>query len=112
VLRQYEFFSLETFSLLAVLLSLPLPEGQDLSLPLTPQKQRQKTLETLVTWLLKAAGQKPVVLVIEDLQWADPSTLELLSLLIDQILTARIFVLQTFRPEFSPLWTGRSPVAH
>ncbi len=107
-LRQCEFFSVEAFSLLAVLLSLPLPEGQDLSLPLTPQKQRQKTLETLVALLLKAAEQKPVVLVIEDLQWADPSTLEVLNLLIDQIAMSRIFVLQTFRPEFSPLWTGRS----
>src|SRR5262249_32350275 len=46
--------------------------------------------------------------VMEDLHWTDPSTLELLGLLIDQTPTARIFVLLTFRPEFRPPWTLRS----
>jgi predicted ATPase len=45
---------------------------------------------------------------MEDLHWVDPSTLELLSLLVDQGPTDRILVLLTFRPDFSPLWTGRS----
>jgi len=93
--------------LLASLLSLPLPERYP-PLNLTPQKQKQKTLETLLTWLLKEAEQQPVLLVIEDLHWVDPSTLEFLSLLIDQAPTARFYVLLTFRPEFSPSWTGRS----
>ena len=45
---------------------------------------------------------------MEDLHWVDPSTLEFLSLLVDQGPTARILVLLTFRPDFSPPWTGRS----
>jgi predicted ATPase len=45
---------------------------------------------------------------MEDLHWVDPSTLELLSLLVDQGPTARILTLFTFRPDFSPPWTGRS----
>ena len=45
---------------------------------------------------------------MEDLHWVDPTTLELLSLLVDQGPTARILVLFTFRPDFSPPWTGRS----
>src|SRR5436309_979255 len=45
---------------------------------------------------------------MEDLHWIDPSTLELLSLLVDQGPTARILALLTFRPDFSPPWTGRS----
>ena len=45
---------------------------------------------------------------MEDLHWVDPTTLELLSLLVDQGPTARILALWTFRPDFSPLWTGRS----
>ena len=45
---------------------------------------------------------------MEDLHWVDPTTLELLSLLVDQGPTARILALFTFRPDFSPPWTGRS----
>jgi len=45
---------------------------------------------------------------MEDLHWADPSTLELLSLLVDQGPTARILTLLTFRPDFTPPWMGRS----
>ena len=45
---------------------------------------------------------------MEDLHWVDPSTLELLSLLVDQGPTARLLTLLTFRPDFSPPWTGRS----
>src|SRR5262245_15208665 len=45
---------------------------------------------------------------MEDLHWVDPTTLEFLSLLVDQGPTARILALWTFRPDFSPPWTGRS----
>src|SRR6266511_3226609 len=45
---------------------------------------------------------------MEDLHWVDPSTLELLTLLVDQGATARILALFTCRPDFSPPWTGRS----
>src|SRR4030095_4672745 len=51
---------------------------------------------------------QPMLLVMEDLHWVDPTTLELLSLLVDQGPTARILVLLTFRPDFSPPWTGRA----
>ena len=52
------------------------------------------------------AAQQPVLFVMEDLHWVDPSTLELLSLLVDQGPTARILTLLTFGPDFSPPWTG------
>jgi predicted ATPase len=45
---------------------------------------------------------------MEDLHWVDPTTLELLTLLVDQGPTARILALWTFRPDFSPPWTGRA----
>ncbi len=93
--------------LLAALLSLSLPERYP-SLPLTPQRQKQKTLETLVAWLLKKAERQPLRFFMEDLHWADPSTLEFLSFLLDQSPTARILVLLTFRPDFTPPWTPRS----
>jgi class 3 adenylate cyclase len=97
----------EAVPLLAALLSLPLPERYA-ALTLTPQRQRQKTLETLLAWLLARAEHHPVLWVVEDLQWSDPSTLELLSLVIEQGPTARILTLLTFRPEFRPPWVLRS----
>ena len=64
--------------------------------------------QPLGTPLLKGVAQQPVLFVMEDLHWVDPTTLELLSLLVDQGPTARILTLFTFRPDFSPPWTGRS----
>jgi len=98
----------ETVPLLAALLSVPLREGRYPPLVLTPQQQRQRTLDTLVTWLLAAAERQPVLVVWEDLHWADPSTLELLGLVIDQAPTARMLTLATYRPEFRPPWAPRS----
>ncbi len=100
----------ETVPLLASLLSIPL-SGRYPPLTLTPQKQKQKTLETLITWLLKEAERQPVRLDIEDLHWADPSTLEFLTLLIDQVPTVRLLTVLTFRPEFHPPWGMRSHIA-
>jgi class 3 adenylate cyclase/predicted ATPase len=97
----------EVVPLLAALLSLPHPQGYAL-LSLGPQQQRQKTHEALVTWLLEEAERQPVLAVWEDLHWADPSTLELLGLVIEQAPTARLLILLTCRPEFSPPWTTRS----
>jgi predicted ATPase len=65
-------------------------------------------MHALLTILLRIAAQQPVLFVMEDLHWVDPTTLEFLSLLVDQGPTARILALCTFRPDFSPPWTGRS----
>jgi predicted ATPase len=92
---------------LAALLSLPHPDGYP-PLTLTPQRQKQKTQEALVAWLMVEAERKAVLAAWEDLHWADPSTLELHSLLIDQVPTARLLTLLTYRPEFSPPWGTRS----
>ena len=75
---------------------------------MSPEQQKQQTLHAFLTILLRIAAQQPVLFVMEDLHWVDPSTLELLSLLVDQGPTARILALLTFRPDFSPPWTGRS----
>ena len=93
--------------LFAALFSLPLTADY-VPLTLTPEQQKQKTLHALLTMLLRIAAQQPVLLVIEDLHWVDPSTLEFLSLLVNQGPTARILALPTFRPNFSPPWAGRS----
>jgi predicted ATPase len=79
VLRTYRLPLEEVVPLFATLLSVPLPERYP-ALNLTPQLQRQKTQEALVAWLLEEAERQPVLVVWEDLHWADPSTLEWLSL--------------------------------
>ena len=106
-LVQYGLPLAEAVPLFAALLSLPLTADYA-PLTVSPEQQKQKTLHALLTILLRIAAQQSVLFVMEDLHWVDPSTLELLSLLVDQGPTARILALFTFRPDFSPPWTGRS----
>jgi class 3 adenylate cyclase/predicted ATPase len=101
----------ETVPLFAALLSLPLPEGQYPPLALPPQRQKQKTLEALLAFLMAHATQEPVLFIVEDLHWVDPSTLEFLGLLVDQGPTARILTLCTFRPQFTSPWPSRAHIA-
>jgi class 3 adenylate cyclase/predicted ATPase len=97
----------EAISFLAALLSLPHPEGAP-PLTLSPQKQKQKTQEALVAWLVEEAERAPVYCVWEDVHWADPSTLEFLGFLLDQVPTTHLLVLLTARPEFTPPWSSRT----
>jgi class 3 adenylate cyclase/tetratricopeptide (TPR) repeat protein len=106
-LVQYGLPLAEAVPLFAALLSLPLAADYA-PLTMSPEQQKQKTLQAFLTILLRIAAQQPVLFVIEDLHWVDPSTLELLNLLVDQGPTARILALFTFRPDFNPPWTGRS----
>ena len=106
-LVQYGLPLAEAMPLFATLLSLPLP-AHYAALTISPEQQKQQTLHAFLTILLRIAAQQPVLFVMEDLHWVDPSTLELLSLLVDQGPTARILALFTFRPDFSPPWTGRA----
>jgi predicted ATPase len=97
----------EVVPLFAALLSVPLAERYP-PLNLTPQRQKQKTLEALLAWLLAEAARQPVLFIVEDLHWVDPSTVELLSLMVDQGPTARLCSLFTFRPDFTPPWMGHA----
>jgi class 3 adenylate cyclase len=106
-LARYRFPQADTLSLLAALLSLPHPEG-DPPLTLSPQKQKQRTQEALVAWITEEAERATVYCAWEDLHWADPSTLEVLTLFLDQVPTARVLAPLTFRPEFLPPWGNRS----
>src|SRR4029453_9771711 len=86
----------EAVPLLASLLSIPLTADYA-PLSMSPEQQKQQTLPALLTIFLRTAAQQPVLFVMEDLHWVDPSPLELLSLLVDQGPTARILALWTFR---------------
>jgi class 3 adenylate cyclase/predicted ATPase len=107
-LSQYRLPLEATVPLLAPVLSLPFPEDRYAPLALSPQRQRQKTLETIVAILLELAAQHSVLFILEDLHWTDPTTLELLHLVIDQAPTASLLVLLTCRPHFQPAWSHRS----
>ncbi len=111
LLSRYRFPQADTVPLLAALLSLPHPEGFP-PITMSPQKQKEKTQVALVAWLIEEAAQQPVYNTWEDTHWADPSTLEVLTLLMDQAPTTQLIVLLTFRPEFSPPWSNRSHLSH
>ena len=106
-LQPYGLALAEAVPLLAPLLSLPLPDRYA-PLTLTPQHQKQKLLEVLLAWLLAEVQRQPLCFIVEDLHWADASTLEWLSLLIEHVPTTRLLLLLVFRPDFRPPWAPRS----
>jgi predicted ATPase len=109
-LSQYRLPMEESVPLFASLLSLSVPEDRYAPLALSPLRQRQKTLEAIVAIMLELAERQPVLLILEDLHWTDPTTLELFDLLIDQTPAASIYLLLTCRPEYQPHWSHRSHV--
>lgn len=109
-LEQYGLPPADYVPLIAPLLTLPVPETYP-RLTLTLEAQKEKTYLAVQSWLLTIAERAGLALAFEDLHWADPSTLELLGHLIDQVATARLLLVLTCRPEFSPPWSSRSHFA-
>jgi class 3 adenylate cyclase/predicted ATPase len=95
---------------LALLFEIPL-EGQSRSLAFEPDKMRRLTFETLLAMFGREARGQPMLIVVEDLQWCDPSTLEFLGLLIERLRRSRAMMIATFRSDFSPPWRAGSHVA-
>ncbi|MBS0183720.1 MAG: AAA family ATPase [Nitrospira sp.] len=98
-----------TVALLADLLSIRGDEQNQL-LNLSPDKRKDMTLEALVQYLQRLAHRSPVMLIMEDAHWLDPTTLDLITRVIDRIRQMRALVLITFRPEFRPVWAEYSHV--
>jgi predicted ATPase len=99
----------EAAPLFAALLSVPLPERYPV-LMLTPQKQKEKTYQAVVALLVEYARRQPLLVVWEDLHWADPSTLELLSVFFEHLPASPLLMVLTFRPDFVPPWPISSQV--
>jgi DNA-binding winged helix-turn-helix (wHTH) protein/tetratricopeptide (TPR) repeat protein len=91
--------------LLAALLSID-TAGRYPALALTPMQQRRQTLGALLDQIEALARRKPMLLVFEDAHWVDPTSIELLDLLIERIRRLPVLALITFRPEFEAPWTG------
>ena len=96
-------------ALFAEMLSLP-NDGRYPALELTPQQRRQRTLEALTAQLEALASQQPVLMIFEDAQWIDPTSLEALGRAVDRIKAFPALLIVTFRPEFSAPWVGQSHV--
>ncbi|HYX23129.1 MAG TPA: AAA family ATPase, partial [Thermoanaerobaculia bacterium] len=106
LLRQYG-LPADDLPILALLLSLPPPEGT-VAPPLSPDALRQRTLETVLNLLLQATAEQPVILVVEDLHWLDPSSLELIGALLEVMGGASLLVILTFRLDFALPWGHRA----
>jgi class 3 adenylate cyclase len=97
----------ETAPLIAPLLELPTGKRYP-ALSISPDQQRKRLLSTLAGWTFGAAKAQPMVIATEDLHWADPSTLELTQLLVEQGAPVRLLLLYTARPEFRAQWPQRA----
>ena len=99
----------EAVPLIADLLSVPTGDRYP-ELNLTPQKRKEKTLRALLERVEVLAANQPALMVFEDVHWIDPTSLELLDLIIDRVPTLRVLLVVTFRPEFTSPSIGRPNV--
>jgi class 3 adenylate cyclase/predicted ATPase len=100
----------EDVALLADLLSLP-ASGRYPGPNLGPQRKKELTLEALIRRLEGLARQKPVVMVFEDAHWIDPTSRELLDLVVERVGSLPVLLIVTFRTEFQPHWAGQPQVS-
>jgi class 3 adenylate cyclase/predicted ATPase len=101
--------SAQDAALFAEMLSLP-NDGRYPALELDAPQRRQRTLEALTSQLAGLARQKPVLMIVEDAHWTDPTSLEAFGRTVDRIKTLPALLIVTFRPEFNAPWAGRSHV--
>ncbi len=93
-----------TVSLLTELLSIP-GDAQHPPLMVSSDRRKEMTLEALRRQLQKLSDRCPTLLIVEDAHWLDPTTMDLLTRIIDRIQQMRVLLLITFRPDFKPVWT-------
>src|SRR6185437_6454184 len=93
----------------ASILSIPCKDRYG-TLAMTPQRHKDETLRTLVDITEAAARTQPRVLLFEDAHWADPTTLEVLDLLIDRVKAIPLLVVLTHRQEVQSRWSGHGHV--
>ena len=101
--------STQDASLFADMLSVP-NDGRFPTLELEPQPRRQKTLGALTTHVTTLSREKPVLLILEDAHWADPTSLEVFGLVVGLAARGPMLLVVTARPEFQPPWLGQPHV--
>ena len=95
---------------IAAMLSIPCEERYG-PLAMTPQKHKDETLRTLVDLTEAAARKQPSVMLYEDAHWADPTTLEVMNLLVDRVRNIPLLIMLTHRPEFQSRWSQHGHVS-
>jgi class 3 adenylate cyclase/tetratricopeptide (TPR) repeat protein len=95
---------------IASILSVPCEQRYG-ALPMTPHKLKDETLRAIVDIAEAAARKQPGVVLFEDVHWADPTSQEVLDLLVDRAKRAPLLMVFTHRPEFQPRWPGQEHVA-
>ena len=98
-----------TVALLADLLS-GQGDGEEQLANMSPDKRKDMTLEALVQYLQRRADRSLVLLIVEDAHWLDPTTLDLMTRVIDRIRQMRLLAIITLRPDFRPVWADYSHV--
>jgi class 3 adenylate cyclase/predicted ATPase len=93
--------------LFAALLSIPTGD-QYKPLDLSPQRQKDDTVAALVNHLIGLARDRPALVIFEDAHWIDPSSREVLDLLVDRVQYASGLIIISCRPEFQPIWNAHS----
>jgi class 3 adenylate cyclase/predicted ATPase len=96
--------------LLAELLSIP-TGARYAPLNWSPQRKKEKTLDALLRQLQMLSRQRPVLVVYEDVHWIDPSSHELLDMIVGRAASLPVLLIITFRPEFAPPWIGQAGVS-
>jgi predicted ATPase len=91
----------------APLVDIPLPPERVLQ-AVAPDELRRRQLAALHNWIVASARSQPLVLAVEDLHWADPTTIDVIKGIAERGALAPLFVLATTRPEFKPPWGSRS----
>lgn len=86
--------------LVAALLGIPGPPLPSLS----PERRLERTIEVLVAWVLALSRQQPLVLLVDDVQWSDPTTLDLLDRLLGRVADSRLLLVMTARADFADPW--------
>ena len=100
----------EDAPLIAELLSVP-ASGRYPPLQFSPQKRKEKTLRALLSQLEGLAAHQPVLMLFEDAHWSDPTSMELMDLIVDRARSLRLLLIFTFRPDFTPPWIGQPHVS-
>jgi class 3 adenylate cyclase/predicted ATPase len=95
--------------LFAELLAIP-AGGKHPLLPLSPQQKKRRIFETLLAHLEGLSRQQPVLMVLEDAHWLDPTTRDLFDLTVESMARLRVLLVVTARPEAVPLWQGHTHV--
>jgi len=98
----------QTVPIIAALHGVPLEGTRFIAPDLSPEGLRKKTFALATEWLLRLGRRQPLVLLMEDLHWMDPSSIEHLGMVLEQIPAASVLLLGTYRPDFAPPWGAKS----